>query len=103
MSKNIGKIISQLTDLEFRQMQHYVQIVGWLKGIFEHCDHDKDKFCAIMKINPKIFNRYISGNYNYKIIDLVRIENARYEFYQEELKKAVKIELKPTEINNSPK
>ena len=71
--KKVGKFLQTLTDVEYRYLHHIIDLVDNMKDLIEAHQLSKETFCQMMKIDESVYDDYISGNYEYTIMDASKL------------------------------
>ena len=82
-SKKVRTFLKNLTSVEFRYLELTMQMVSSMDSMIKRYKLDKKKFCELFHINPKVYDRYTKGDFNYSVHDMATL-NAVYQQLEKE-------------------
>ena len=89
----VRKMLKSLNDGEYRYLEMTMGFVTGMKELIRKFKLDKKTFCEMFKINPRIYNDYIKGNYNYSVKDMAMLHCVFMELETKALEKKVPVQV----------
>lgn len=74
--KKIGAFLKGLDPVEFRYLELTVQLASSIQSLIRSYNLTKEEFCEMFSINPKKYDDYIKGNFNYSLHDMATLNYA---------------------------
>ena len=92
-AEKVRKFLAGLTDLEYRYLRLQCQVANDARTIVHKHNISREEFCIEMKISQEEYDAYMTGGFNYTLMDMARLQALyiRYETKRvaEEAKKTV--------------
>lgn len=85
-TKKIHSFINAMTDAETSYIHHALGNSFAIKSLIKRFNISKKYFCEKVKINPRKYNDFINGAYNYDIASLVNVGVLESELIEKEFK-----------------
>jgi len=82
--ENYGKVrkfLGGLSTHEYSYLELTMQVAGNIKNLMLKFNIDKETLIEELSIKPETYDKYISGNFDYSIMDMANV-NATYMKYQ---------------------
>lgn len=80
-SKKINTFLKSMDDANFIYLKHMVEIRDLIQKLIKTYDIPKKDFCERMKLNQKKYADYVSGNYNYTMMDIAKVNAYSHELH----------------------
>ena len=84
-SKKVGSFLKSVNEAEYIFMRHCMDMRDGIKNLIKRHDLSKQEFCQRFRIKPAKYNDYISGNYNYSVMDIACLNAAFMELESNKL------------------
>lgn len=84
--KKVRTFLKDLTITEFHYLELTVQLASSIKSLIKRHKLDKKRFCELFHINPKRYNDYTTGNFNYSVNDMATLNAVYQQLETEKLK-----------------
>lgn len=88
-SRKIGKFLKDLNVAEFNYLRHVVQLRTSIQSLMKTHKVTKAQLCKEMRIRPDKFQDFITGNFNYDVGHLSRLNAFFMALETEKLKEDV--------------
>lgn len=101
--KKIGKFLKELEPIEYRYLELTMHMVSGFQTIIERYKVSKEDFCKHFSINPKRYNDYIKGNFNYTLDDMATLNFVYQKLEAERVQKEEMIKINVTNDSSNEK
>jgi len=85
-TKKIHSFINEMNDAETSYIHHALGNSFNIKSLIKRFNITKKEFCEKVKINPRKYNDFVNGAYNYDIASLVNVGVLESELIEKEFK-----------------
>lgn len=75
-SKKIKSFLKEINEVEYRYLELTMLIVSGIKLLIRKYNLTKEQFCELFGISPKVYDRYICGDFTYKLDDMVTLNHS---------------------------
>jgi predicted transcriptional regulator len=90
----VRKFLTDLNDLDFRYLNIQLSMARDARNLIKEFNLSKEKFCELLEISPREFQKYINGGFNYNIKKMAIMQCVWYNLEMEKTK--LEIENKTT-------
>jgi predicted transcriptional regulator len=92
-SKKIKSFLREINDVEYRYLELTMQIVSGIKSLISRYNLSKEEFCKLFGITPKVYDRYICGDFTYKLDDMATLNYAYQKLEKQRIDEEEKIKI----------
>jgi len=86
-AKKVGLFMKELSDVEFIYLTNIIPIVKGIKEYIKKYPLSKNEFCEKFDVKPTNYQNFISGNYEYNIMHVAKLNAAFAQKAIEEIAK----------------
>jgi len=83
----IRKFLTNLNDVDFRYINIQLSMARDARNLIQEFNLSKEKFCELLKISHREYQKYINGGFNYDIEKMALMQCAWAQLRTEQAKK----------------
>ena len=89
----IRTFLTGLNDLDFRYLNIQISMAKDARNLIETFNLSKERFCELLEISPREYQKYINGGFNYDIKKMAIMQCVWVQLRTEQAKKEAKNKL----------
>jgi transcriptional regulator with XRE-family HTH domain len=89
----IRKFLTNLNDVDFRYLNIQLSMARDARNLLQQFNLTKERFCELLEISPREYQKYINGGFNYDIKKMAIMQNVWVKLRIEQAKKEAETNL----------
>ena len=89
----VRKFLTELNDVDFHYLNIQLSMARDARSLIREFNLSKEKFCELLEISPREYQKYINGGFNYDIKKMALMQCAWVQLRTEQAKKEAETNL----------
>ena len=89
----VRKFLTDLNDVDFRYLNIQLSMARDARNLIQEFNLSKEKFCELLEISPREYQKYINGGFNYDIKKMAIMQCVWVQLRTEQAKKEAETNL----------
>ena len=89
----VRKFLTDLNDVDFRYLNIQLSMARDARNLIQEFNLSKEKFCELLEISPREYQKYINGGFNYDIKKMAIMQCVWVQLRAEQAKKEAETNL----------
>ena len=89
----VRKFLTDLNDVDFRYLNIQLSMALDARNLIQEFNLSKEKFCELLEISPREYQKYINGGFNYDINKMAIMQCVWVKLRTEQAKKEAETNL----------